>query len=86
MGRDCPRILDRLAAFVDGLLTVEERAEIEQHLGRCPPCQTSATGEYTARMVLRARALCLRSVSVSPALRQRCEELLKGTKPPGDLP
>ncbi len=82
MGRDCPRILERLAAFVDGLLTEEERCEIEQHLGRCAPCQTSATGEYTARMVLRARAFCLRSVSVPPALRARCAELLKGPKPP----
>ena len=86
MGRECPRVLERLAAFVDGLLTEEERAEIEQHLGRCPPCQTSAAGEECARMVLRARAFCLRSASLPPALRARCEELLKGTKPPGDLP
>src|SRR5438046_2098202 len=61
MGRECPGILERLAAYVDGLLTAEERAEIEQHLGRCPPCQMCASGEQTARMVLRARAFCLRS-------------------------
>ena len=86
MGRDCPRILERLAAYIDELLPAEERAEVDRHLGRCPPCQTCASEEQTARIVLRARAFCLRAAGVPPALRARCEELLKGRKPPGELP
>ena len=85
MGRECPRILERLAAYVDELLTPDERADVERHLGRCPPCQNCASEERTARMLLRARAFCLRSSELPPALRARCEQLLKGRKPPGDL-
>jgi anti-sigma factor RsiW len=52
---DCRRFLDRLTAYVDELLSPEERAEIEQHLAACPPCQDCACDERTARLVLRAR-------------------------------
>jgi anti-sigma factor (TIGR02949 family) len=80
MGKHCGRILDRLAAYVDELLSAEERAEVDQHLGACPPCKTCASEEQTARQILRARAVRLRSEPVPPELRSRCEASLKGRK------
>ena len=80
MGKHCGRILERLAAFVDHLLSPEEQAEIEQHLGRCPPCRTCASEEDTARIVLKACAPRLRSAAVSPELRSRCEASLRKRK------
>lgn len=77
---DCRRFLDRLTAYVDGLLSVEERAVIEQHLDACPPCQACASEEQAARTILRARAVRLRSAPVPPELRSRCEASLKGRK------
>ncbi len=80
MGKHCGRILERLAAFVDQLLSADERAEIERHLGACPPCRTCAAEEETARIVLRARASRLRSPAVPPELRSRCEASLRRRK------
>jgi anti-sigma factor RsiW len=80
MGKSCGRIIERLTAYIDELLPEAERAEIEQHLGKCPPCQTCACEERTARIVLRARALRLRSAAVSEDLRSRCERSLRQRK------
>jgi anti-sigma factor (TIGR02949 family) len=80
MGKSCGRIIERLTAYVDELLPEAERAEIEQHLGKCPPCQTCACAERTARSVLRAVASRLRAEAVPPELRARCEQSLKGRK------
>ena len=80
MGKHCGRILERLAAFVDQLLPADERAEIERHLGACPPCRTCASEEETARVVLRARAARLRNAPVPPELRSRCEASLRRRK------
>jgi anti-sigma factor RsiW len=80
MGKSCGRIIERLTAYIDELLPEAERAEIEQHLGKCPPCQTCACEERTARMVLRARAFRLRSGAVPPELRSRCEQSARGRK------
>jgi anti-sigma factor RsiW len=80
MGKSCGRIIERLTAYIDELLPEAERAEIEQHLGKCPPCQTCACEERTARMVLRARAFRLRSATVPPELRSRCEQSARGRK------
>ena len=77
---DCRRFLDRLTAYVDGLLPPEERAEIEQHLAACPPCQECASDEQIARIVLRARAVRLRNAAVPPGLRSRCDASLRGRK------
>jgi len=80
MGKHCGRILDRLAAYVDQLLSAEERAEVDQHLGKCPPCRTCASEEETARTILRARAVGLRNAPVPPELRSRCEASLRRRK------
>ena len=80
MGKHCGRILDRLAAYVDELLSAEERADVEQHLGACPPCQNCASEEQIARIVLRARAMRLRSPGVPADLRSRCEASLRRRK------
>jgi len=80
MGKGCGRIIERLTAYIDELLPEQERAEVERHLGACPPCRTCACEERIARIVLRARAFRLRAAAVPPGLRSRCEESLRGRK------
>ena len=38
MGHDCTETLHELYHFLDGELTDDKRARIEQHLEDCPPC------------------------------------------------
>lgn len=75
MMADCQRIADRLAAYVDDVLSPGDQAEVESHLGRCPPCRTAEQRERGARDVLRARARELSAASLPPDLRARCEAL-----------
>ncbi|HEV8574439.1 MAG TPA: zf-HC2 domain-containing protein, partial [Dehalococcoidia bacterium] len=60
-----------LTAYVDGEAAPTERASIDAHLNRCPPCRDRMTGERVARTVLIARRDSLR-VSASERLHARC--------------
>lgn len=73
---DCDRTTDRLAAYVDDVLSPAERAEIERHLDRCERCRVAASAEHGARQVLRARADQLRE-PLPPGLRTRCAALVR---------
>jgi anti-sigma factor RsiW len=70
----CRRIAERLTPFVDDALPSEERAEIEQHLDRCPPCRAAAVREQGGRAVVRECAGRLKA-GLPPGLRTRCEAL-----------
>jgi anti-sigma factor RsiW len=73
---ECQRICERLTAYVDGTLATAERAGIERHLQKCPPCQRAATEEDGGRAALRHCASQLRSQAVPPpGLRTRCAAL-----------
>src|SRR5688572_11630403 len=74
---DCRRTSERLTPYVDESLPAAERAEVERHLGGCPPCRASAEQEQGARAVLRDRADQLRAVPVPPGLRTRCAALVR---------
>ena len=79
---DCQRIADRLAAYVDGVLPTGEKAEVERHLGACPPCRTAEQRERGGRDVVRACARDLSAVALPPGLRTRCEALTHGHATP----
>jgi anti-sigma factor RsiW len=80
---DCRRIVSRLTAFADNTLPAAERAEVEQHLGQCPPCRVAAASEEGGRTVLRGGAARLRNVSLPPGLRTRCAAIARAH---GELP
>lgn len=74
---ECQRICERLTAYVDGTLAVEERAGIERHLHACPPCERAAREESGGRAALRHCASRLRSEAMPPGLRTRCAALAR---------
>jgi anti-sigma factor RsiW len=74
---DCQRTAARLASYVDALLPAGERADVERHLGKCPPCRTAERRERGARDVLRSWAREFSAVSLPPGLRSRCEALAR---------
>lgn len=79
---DCRRTAERLAAYVDDTLPPSDRAEVEQHLGGCPPCRREAVREQGARTVLRECAARLRTEPLPPGLRSRCEAIAKSAAAP----
>ena len=44
----CPDVRERLEAFHDGELTIDERIEIQQHIIECSGC-SSAANELASR-------------------------------------
>ena len=74
---DCQRTAGRLASYADNLLPAPEQADVERHLGACPPCQAAALRERGARAVLREHARGLAEVPLPPGLRSRCEALAR---------
>ena len=59
-GGDCGDALQELYGFLDGELTTERRALIEEHLERCPPCNDVGGFEAELRQVIAMR--CKESV------------------------
>lgn len=74
---DCQRTAGRLASYVDDLLPAAEQADVEQHLGACPPCRAAALRERGARTVVREHARGLADVPLPPGLRSRCEAVAR---------
>lgn len=72
MKEKCQRTDERLAPYVDELLPADERSEVDQHLGKCPPCRESAVKEQGGKTLLRERAAELRAAPLPPGLRTRC--------------
>ena len=79
---ECRRILERLTPYADHALGAGEQAEVEQHLGTCPPCRVAATREESGRAILRGRADRLRAEPLPPGLRARCEALARDRSTP----
>ena len=68
---NCRNLEPLFTPYVDGLTRPDERASIESHLAKCPPCRVRVTGERAAREVLGARRGSLRECA-SDRLRERC--------------
>jgi len=74
---ECRRTIDRLPSYVDGLLPADEHADVDHHLNACPPCRHLAALEQGGHAVLRQQSAQLRSESLPPGLRSRCEALAR---------
>lgn len=74
--RDLERLL---AAYVDGEAPADQRASVDAHIERCPPCRARVAGEQTAHDVLHARRDGLRACA-SDALRARCAAHRQGAR------
>jgi anti-sigma factor RsiW len=73
---DCARTGERLTAYLDGVLDVAGRGEVDRHLDACGPCRDRAAGERAGRMLLRRRAGALMAEPLPPGLRSRCEAIV----------
>src|SRR6476646_9165975 len=69
--KDCAELDARLAPFVDGEVTPDERRAVRAHLSDCPPCRQHADDEGSARDYVRTHRDELR-VSAPASLRTRC--------------
>ncbi len=76
----CREVESLFTAYVDGEAGPQERADVEAHLTKCPPCRDNVAGERTARDVLKARAAGLREAA-PPPLRARCAACASGDVP-----
>lgn len=74
---ECQRTLDRLASYVDRLLSPEERADVDRHLHACAPCRAIADREQGGHAVLRQQSARLRVDALPAGLRTRCEALAR---------
>ena len=67
----CQDLDPLFAAYADGEVAADDRASVEAHLERCPPCRDRVAEQRTVRAVLTARRPTLR-VCASAHLRARC--------------
>ena len=67
----CQDLDPLFAAYADGEVAANDRASVEAHLERCPPCRERVAEQRTVRAVLTARRPTLRACA-SPYLRARC--------------
>jgi len=79
---ECRRTVEQLAPYLDGGLSQAERADVERHLGSCPPCRRVAAAASGGRAVLRERSTLLRDTPMPPGLRTRCEALARQADAP----
>src|SRR5512145_1033262 len=67
----CGDLEPLLAPYVDGEASSDDRAVVDSHLHKCPPCRDRVTGERTAREVIAARREELKACAPEQ-LRRRC--------------
>jgi anti-sigma factor RsiW len=60
-----------LAPYVDGEAPADQRASVDAHIERCPPCRTRVAEERAAHEVLQVKRDSLRACA-SDTLRARC--------------
>lgn len=60
-----------MTAYVDGEVTADKAAEVDEHLAICSPCRERASSESVARQALHAKADTLVE-RAPPGLRARC--------------
>jgi len=67
----CQDLDPLFAPYADGDVAADDRASVEAHLERCPPCRARVAEQRTVRAVLTARRPTLRACA-SEHLRARC--------------
>jgi mycothiol system anti-sigma-R factor len=76
----CEEALQELYTFLDGELTDDRRAAIQQHLDDCPPCYEQYDFEAELRLIVAAKC----KDTVPDALRDRIAQALVNEVPPSD--
>lgn len=74
----CATIDPLVTPFVDGELTVEERALVERHLRECAPCRSRIAAERSVCELLHRRRPDLRATHAPVDLRGRCRPVQSG--------
>jgi mycothiol system anti-sigma-R factor len=72
-GDDCLEAIHTLYHFLDGELTTDRRAQIQQHLDDCPPCIKAYNFEAELRLLVSRGC----QESVPDSLRQRIAMLIE---------
>jgi anti-sigma factor RsiW len=72
----CPSIDPLVTPYVDGELPAAERTLVDEHLHRCPPCQSRVAVEAAVRELVHARKPGLTAPRASASLRAQCSELV----------
>jgi anti-sigma factor RsiW len=83
--RECRELEPALAPYVDGESAPQDRAAVDAHLQRCPPCRDRVAGERAIRDALHARRAELRP-GASDRLRARCAAHARGGERPAAAP
>jgi len=72
---DCAS-LDRLVTpYIDGELSAADRAAVEQHVRRCPPCYSRIAAERAVHELLQTKKSALNGECASAALKARCAQV-----------
>src|SRR6267378_4066277 len=75
----CTSIDPLVTPYVDGELPAAERTLVDEHLHRCPPCQSRVAAESAVRNLMRARQPDLAAPRASASLHEHCSGLVNGS-------
>jgi anti-sigma factor RsiW len=73
----CASIDSLVTPYVDGELSAGDRARVDEHLHRCPPCYSRVRAEGAVRALVRAGQPVLTSECASAQLHARCGSVLR---------
>src|SRR5262245_18102265 len=80
---DCRSIDPFVTPYVDGELPAGERAQVDEHLRRCPPCHTRVSAERAVRQLVTTQRADLTTVRASASLHASCARLPHQPMVPG---
>jgi anti-sigma factor RsiW len=69
---DCTSLDPLITPYVDGDIDAASRLRVDEHVRRCPPCQSRVTAERAVRELVRARRADICRDAASAELRARC--------------
>ena len=69
---DCTSLDPLITPYVDGDIDAASRLRVDDHVRRCPPCQSRVAAERAVRELMHARRADMCSDAASAALRARC--------------
>lgn len=72
---ECVKIDPLVTPYVDGALPAPERADIERHLQKCPPCRARVDAERAVHALIADRRADLQHSCAPQALHARCAML-----------
>jgi anti-sigma factor RsiW len=79
---DCKTIDPLITPYVDGEIDIDARRHVDEHVRRCPPCNSRVAAEREVRQLVRGKREELSGDTPSSALRVRCGAL-NAIKPSG---